>query len=288
MAVVSDGAGIYSEASEEYADIVGKRKREALEAAKILGVKQVYFLDLPDGKVSLFSDELARKIGNFIAVLAPDVIFAPSPLEFHEDHRAVSTVAMSLLNGTKKVKLAFYEVYGTIRFNCVVDITAVLSVKENAVMSYPCSLYNSPRAYAEAIMGLNRFRSFYTGGKGYYEAYWIVENPMSRLEMTEWLTYGGKEECPSVTKEVGRDALNTIDDERKAVAVLSSSLVAKTDELAAVTLRLEEANRVIENITGSIFWRIAKGFYRFRDWSLPTTSPQRRIYDSIMSLFRRK
>ena len=288
MAVVSDGAGIYSEAAPQDGDIVGARRREALAAAKVLGIKEVHFLDFADGKLALFKNEIRRKIEGLICALAPGVVFAPSPLDFHEDHRAVSSVAMSFLNGTKKVKLAFYEVYGTLRFNCIVDITAVLGVKEKAVLSYPCSLYHAPHAYADAIKGLNRFRSFYAGGKGYYEAFWIVENPLSGSEITDWLTYGGKEGSSCAAKDAERDVLKAaVEEKGKDVAMLSCDLAAKKEELAAVTLQLEETNIRLADITGSSFWRTAAGFYRIRDRMLPLRSLRRRIYDRIMSRFKR-
>jgi len=50
--------------------------------------------------------------------------------------------------------------------------------------------FRSCALYVHATLGLNAHRSVFTQGMGYYEAFWILEEPLDREEVTKWLTYG--------------------------------------------------------------------------------------------------
>jgi N-acetylglucosamine malate deacetylase 1 len=287
VVVVSDGSAVYSEVPRGRKEIVETRKKEALDAAAVLGVKQVHFLGFPDGELASFKGEIMQRIERLASTLAPDVVFAPSPLDSHEDHRAVSSSAIGFLNETTRAKLAFYEVYGTLRFNCMVDITPVLAVKEKAVLSYHTSFYKDPLAYAEVIKGLNRFRSLYVGGKGFYEAFWIVDHPLSSSEITGWLTYGEQKEGFQAERDAERKPPEAeAEKEEKIVTRLLSDLATRNDELASAMWGLEDARRQIRSMTGSIFWRAATAFYRGRDWLLPENSSRRKAYDRLVALIK--
>jgi LmbE family N-acetylglucosaminyl deacetylase len=278
VVVVSDGAKIYPEGTPEAVDIVQARKRETLDAAKTLGVAHVHFLDFPDGELQLHKADIAAKIRELIIRFSPDIIFVPSPLDAHEDHRAVSSAAISCLDRMGKVKIVFYEVYGTIRFNALVDIAAVLEAKEKAMLSYPRSLYDSPHSFVEVIKGLNRFRSLYAGGEGYYEAFWIVEKPLSWTEIVDWLTYRDGQDSPDALQESKEDV----------IAKLNAEIAAKKDTLTVATKDLNEANKKLDMIVKSIPWRLAMKFYRARDLLLPGGSLRRRIYGKFVGLIKGK
>ena len=82
-------------APEEMAAI---RKEECLDAAELLGVKDVRFLELSDG--GLYStDELKTAMARAIGEIKPDIIFVPDPCsssECHEDHLNVGEAARRL------------------------------------------------------------------------------------------------------------------------------------------------------------------------------------------------
>jgi LmbE family N-acetylglucosaminyl deacetylase len=313
VAVVSDGGKLLPEDEARRIDTVVLRKDEAREACRVLGVKETSFFGYPDGDLKSHGDMIKADVSGLVERFRPEIVLSPSPFDHHEDHIAVSNVVAEVCAGRNDLRLAFFQVYGTLRFNSLVDIGSAVEKKENAILCYRNSLFGDPGLFVEAVRGTNRFWSFYSRTRGYYEAFFVVPPSYDRAAIIRWFTYGEKE---LTTEEIFFSKLRAVDEllfelkakeallkERnseiaatksameekgKNMSLLASGLAAKTEELAAVTLRMEEANRVIENITGSIIWRIAKRFYRFRDWSLPTTSPQRRIYDSIMSLFRRK
>ena len=62
--------------------------------------------------------------------------------------------------------------------------------KKEVIMNYQASLYGKPEVYVQASLGLNAQRSLFVQKDGYYEAFWIVEEPLGREEMMDWLTYG--------------------------------------------------------------------------------------------------
>ncbi len=74
------------------------RKEESMEAAKVLGVTDVHFLELSDGGLYERS-ELYDKIMQAVGEIGADIIFAPDPdtgAECHEDHLNVGNCAKNI------------------------------------------------------------------------------------------------------------------------------------------------------------------------------------------------
>jgi LmbE family N-acetylglucosaminyl deacetylase len=76
------------------------RKSEAKVAMTVLGVpdENLHFLNLPDGNLRQFEDELAELIGLWIADIQPDHIFLPFRYDRHPDHLALTGAAYRALN----------------------------------------------------------------------------------------------------------------------------------------------------------------------------------------------
>lgn len=82
------------------------RKREQREAAKILGVKDVIFLDYPDGRLQP-TIELRRDLVRIIRQVKPQRVIVPSPDRtwtpaystgrYHPDHLAVGEASLAAL-----------------------------------------------------------------------------------------------------------------------------------------------------------------------------------------------
>lgn len=80
-------------------EIANIRKEETLASAKFLGVKDVIFLDYPDGGIYSV-DDLRKDIGKIILQIKPDLIVSPSPFlktETHMDHIRVGEAARESL-----------------------------------------------------------------------------------------------------------------------------------------------------------------------------------------------
>jgi len=86
--VCTDGGGGAFEAGGDPHDLVTTRRNEARVAAESLGADDVVFLDFPDGG-RYDAWDLALKLAEHFARIAPDIVFAPDPTlpsEIHPDH----------------------------------------------------------------------------------------------------------------------------------------------------------------------------------------------------------
>lgn len=286
LALISSGENIVVEFEGDI-DIAETRRRESEASAQILGIKKIHLLGFPDGQLTLHKDGIEEKLRKIIHEINPDIIFAPSPFDYHDDHRSVSEVAIRFLTEGCVFKTAFYEVYGTIRFNTLVDISSVLTIKENAIRSYYYSLYKKPDIYCEAIKGFNRFRTFYTGQSGYYEAFWIISSPFSHSEICSWHTYGIDTESKflSITKTVDKlifelnKSHSLLDDKEAEIRQMEKDFFEIKQQLADLNLQLKE-------MQSSFIWRLAKKYYHFRDTLLPEGSSLRNIYNRLVLLVK--
>ncbi|MBI5101796.1 MAG: PIG-L family deacetylase [Nitrospirae bacterium] len=256
VAVMSDGSKVDTADPVRGDELVAARKREAHAAAAILGVREVHFLDLPDGALQGREDEMSVMISELVESIKPDIIFSPSPTDYHPDHIAVSRVAIKLLK-EKDVTIAFYEVYGTVRFNRLVNISSVGGIKDNAIMSYALSLQGKPGLCREAIKGFNRYRMLYTLKDESYEAFWVVSGPADVFSLLRWATYG-------------LDA-----------AAYGEVISRKDSEIGALRTRLGL-------ITDSAAWRAAVKYYRVRDLALPSGSFRRTLFDKISGKIKKR
>ena len=101
------------------------RRREQEEAARILGVREVFWGDYQDTEVPL-TRELIVRLESVIRQVEPRMIFVNSPDDTHQDHRHLAQSAMS---ATRYIpNFLFYEVPSTVNFtpNCYTDIADVL------------------------------------------------------------------------------------------------------------------------------------------------------------------
>src|SRR3989338_11667391 len=104
------------------------RRRERDEAARILGVREVFWGGYLYTEVPL-SRELIARLETAIQQVAPRMIFVNSPDDTHQDHRHLAQCASS---ATRYVpNFLFYEGPSTQNFapNCSTDIADVLDLK---------------------------------------------------------------------------------------------------------------------------------------------------------------
>jgi N-acetylglucosamine malate deacetylase 1 len=171
---LTDGrlAGRHAQHSEE---IVTLRKAEARCAAQILGVRTLDFLDAEDGR--LRSDSLvAARLRAILERQRPEILYLPSFLEAHADHRAANGV---LLEATHHSVLSFecraYEVWTPLFPNCLVSIDSTVQLKQQALGCYRSQL--AVVDYEHSGLGLNAFRSMGLGSGGgrYAEAFYAAQ-----------------------------------------------------------------------------------------------------------------
>ncbi len=139
---------------EEYVKL---RHNEAVKACACLGVTDLDFWPYEDRSLAGSRGALRRMI-DLLEDFRPKLVYAPSPLEFHPDHRAASFLLCDAVHSSSlDFDVAFYEVGQPLRANLLVDITGVLNSKVKAVGAYESQLKERP--YGDICMGLDRYRS---------------------------------------------------------------------------------------------------------------------------------
>src|SRR5207249_5621513 len=112
-----------------------RRREEARQAARALGVEPPLFGSLPDRGLEEEANALASELKNLIADFRPDLVFCPSPVEIHPDHRALADAAYQTLSASRPsdpdhglyafLRLAFYEISHPLMPDTLVDISSV-------------------------------------------------------------------------------------------------------------------------------------------------------------------
>lgn len=115
--LATDGSKGSSDPKASRAELIKTRRAEQEEAAKILGVKKVFFLDYEDGTLEVTQD-LKRDIVRVIRQVKPDVVLTMDPTfvyssEYsfvnHSDHRAAGQAAMDAVYPFARDALSFPE-----------------------------------------------------------------------------------------------------------------------------------------------------------------------------------
>lgn len=183
---ITNGERLYEKPSTAISE---KRRNEGLMASEILGCDVPLFLNIPDGEVSQHADQIYHTLHDLIKIKKPDVIFSPSPIDYHADHIATSRIVLKLLNNMDGFRVSFYEIYSTIRFNYLIDITEVAEQKKRIIKTYRTSLYEKPDIYIHSALGLNAQRSIFTQKQGYYEAFYLTGKHDDIAKINDFLLY---------------------------------------------------------------------------------------------------
>lgn len=97
--------------SDKGGDLAEIRRAEVLEAGKILGVKETFFLNYKDGMLSnSLYHEIATKIREIVDRLKPEKIltFEPRGISGHLDHVATSMISSYVFEKSESVKELWY------------------------------------------------------------------------------------------------------------------------------------------------------------------------------------
>jgi LmbE family N-acetylglucosaminyl deacetylase/glycosyltransferase involved in cell wall biosynthesis len=174
--------GTRQEEAGSAADYGQLRREESRNAAAILGLDPPEFGSLPDRDLSSRAGELDREIAKLFADFRPDLVFCPSPVEIHPDHRALADAAYVRLSASRPpdpdhelyafLRLAFYEISHPLLPDTLVDISSVAARKQEALAAYASQ--QAVRDYAGAVCGLNAYRRLTLDGRGPVEAFRVV------------------------------------------------------------------------------------------------------------------
>ena len=130
----TDGSSSESQLSKQELSLM--RKQEMEKVNKILGMKAIHYMDLPDGKVES-NEESQQKLLALLGDINPDLIYY-TPLYIHPDNIGTAAILCDSLKKWKKneVTLRLYEINCPIppdEINCVIDISSTFDTKKKAI-----------------------------------------------------------------------------------------------------------------------------------------------------------
>ena len=133
------------------------REAEARASAELLGISELEFWRMPDGRLRS-SSALVRRLVDAIEAWPAEVVYVPHGGEQHADHRAASrAVGQAVQALERQPEVWQFEVWTPLAvLDRIVDISDVLDVKLAAIRSYEsqCSVLR----FDEAFAGLARYR----------------------------------------------------------------------------------------------------------------------------------
>jgi N-acetylglucosamine malate deacetylase 1 len=151
--------------------LIRERKIEAEAARASLDIDEIVFLDAPDGRL-LEDRDAPTKLRAVLESKRPQIVYLPSHLEQHPDHRASNDLLLAAVAGTGLEFFCHaYEVWTPHYPNCLVDIDAVIDVKKLALSHYRSQLAEAD--FERGILGLNAYRAMMRPrpGRKYAEAF---------------------------------------------------------------------------------------------------------------------
>jgi LmbE family N-acetylglucosaminyl deacetylase len=152
------------------------REKECRLSAKTIGVEKILFGDLPDTKIT-DGVKTVMAIENVINSLKPNIVFAHSSNDGHQDHRNAGLASLSAARFVKKVLL--YEspaAFTHFHPQVFVDVSSTFDTKLEALKAFGSQVtkvyfkgnrYRGKRSkfphISNAVEGLARFRGFQAG-----------------------------------------------------------------------------------------------------------------------------
>ncbi len=179
---ITDGQGARAP-SFEGQSMAQVRQREARFAAAILGV-HLEQLSLPE---RVWREELRRVLRAWVVEMDPDVVYAPSCVDFHPDHlRVARTLAAALDSNRERPRIRVYEVTVplTLLANGVADTSNALAAHDAALDGY------RSQAFAlRVVRRMRQYRARYYGMVHAAEVFWELAPRDYRTLMArgDWL-----------------------------------------------------------------------------------------------------
>ena len=164
------------------------RKKEAVNAFKMLGVKEYEFLEFPDRELVSWKSKAADAIAAIASAFSPDVIYSPSLIDLHPDHRVAAELAYELSRERSDVRCLYFEITTPVRPNILVDISRTYRWKKKAMKCYKSQLKLVD--YLGLMEAMGRYRTFTLGrGVRFAEAFWEFSGTYGKQDIHMWLSY---------------------------------------------------------------------------------------------------
>jgi LmbE family N-acetylglucosaminyl deacetylase len=153
---MTDGKAGYAFTALRETALMQERKQEAWCAARVLGYEELVFLDHPESRLRA-SQRARGDVAEVLARLRPDVVYLPSFLDTHVDHRATFHIVASCARHLDFSPVFYlYETWAPVVANCVVEIN--LEKKIEGIRSYRSQL-GSDEMYVAWCRSLAKYRA---------------------------------------------------------------------------------------------------------------------------------
>ena len=157
------------------------RRNACLKSAKVLGIKNVLFLDFPDNQLdSVPQLKINKKVEEIIRKFRPSVVYSPPPNDLNKDHQKVfeSTLVATRPINSQIRKVLAYELPGPriLQFQPTIyeDISAEIISKNEALLEYESEVKQFPHPRSiESIESLAKYRGSQSGLK-FAEAFRLI------------------------------------------------------------------------------------------------------------------
>jgi LmbE family N-acetylglucosaminyl deacetylase len=178
--VLTDGAGDERDL-EARQHVAGIRLAESQAALALLGGGKLRCAGFRDRSLWELGPTLPSAVEQILVEFGPDLIFCPSPVEIHPDHRATAAALVaaaeraaegSALSGVLSgATVAFFELSQPIRPNFLLDCGPRAETKRRAMEVFASQM--AERDYAGYVTGLNAYRRMTlpketTAAEGYF------------------------------------------------------------------------------------------------------------------------
>lgn len=167
VCIVTEGTASLGFSKEEDT----KRKNEAERACKILGVKKVFFINLPSVKLDTLPFlEIVNHLQNLMNKIKPVIVYTHYPKDQNQDHRIVSHACLIATQPQRAPflkKLYYYEVPSSTTYVCgedafcpttYIDIEKFFELKLKALSCYASEIKAHP--HPRSIEGINTYTQF--------------------------------------------------------------------------------------------------------------------------------
>lgn len=169
---VTDGGGTGLTPSAR-ADYVALRQAESRAAAAVLGYRDLEFWEYRDRELA-HDEGLVQRLVAAVHRTGARWLYAPSPAEIHPDHRALARAVWEVAGRIGAgLELAYYEIGVPLSPNRLLDITALVERKRQAMACFASQL--AAQDYDRHLLALNTYRT-YTLPREILaaEAYWVL------------------------------------------------------------------------------------------------------------------
>lgn len=148
-------------------NLVLSRKDEARNAATLVGIDSLIFLDNRDTELSS-TPKTVNELSEILSEIKPEAVFLPFLLDNHSDHIATNDIFIKASRKYKRDLMCYgYQIWTPIILpNFIVDISSQIHLKNRAIDMHQSQIELCP--IVEAAMGLSRYRGVLHNLQGGY------------------------------------------------------------------------------------------------------------------------